>query len=127
MIPCTKNFTKETLLGRLGAAKFDLKQFKELAKVETTFSALNVKSGLAKNTSAQWDIAISSKTVEEKIKEGLSLLVKREKYGKNILSVRHVMNMVIMHLNVLKEIRNIEEILDIENINIFYMLMKKKN
>ena len=43
MIPCTKNFTKETLLGRLEVA--------ELATIETTFSALNIKSGSTRNTS----------------------------------------------------------------------------
>ena len=84
MISCTTNFTKETLLGRLEAAKFDLKQSGELAKVETTFSALSVKPGLAKSTIAQEDIASSSKTIEEKIKGVVALLVKREKDGKNI-------------------------------------------
>ena len=84
MIPYTTNFTKETLLGRLEAAEFDLKQSGELAKVETTFSALSVKPSLAKNTRAQEDIASSNKTIEEKIKEGVTLLVEREKDGKNI-------------------------------------------
>ena len=64
MIPCTKNFTKETLLGRLEAVEFDLKQFGELAKVEIEFSALNVKPSLEKNKSVQGDISSSSKTVE---------------------------------------------------------------
>ena len=42
LIPYTKNFTKETLLGRLEAIEFDLKNLGELAKVEKTFSALIV-------------------------------------------------------------------------------------
>ena len=83
MIPCTKNFTKETMLGKLEVANFDLKQSGELAKVETTFSALNVRIGLAKNTSAQGDIASNSRNIEEKIKE-VALLVERKKDGKNI-------------------------------------------
>ena len=79
MIPCTKNFTKETLLGRLEFAEFDLKQFGELTKVETKFSAPNIKPGLARNTKVQGDIASSSKSIEEKIQEGVALLVDREK------------------------------------------------
>ena len=66
------------------ATKFDLKQSRELAKVEIAFSALSIKLGLAKNSSVQGDIANSSKTIEEKIKEGVALLVEREKDGKNI-------------------------------------------
>ena len=82
MIPCTKNFTKETLLGRLEAAEFDLKQSGELAKV--TFSALNFRPGLARSTSAQGNVASSSKTIEEKINEGVALLLEREVDGKKI-------------------------------------------
>ena len=40
------------------------------------------------------------------------------------LSVGHVMNMVIMHLSVLKEKRNLKESLNLE---IFCMLMRKRN
>ena len=79
MIPYTKNFTKETLLGRLEAIEFDLKQLGELAKVEIAFSALSVRHNLARNTNTQGDFASSSKTIEEKINEGLNLLVEREK------------------------------------------------
>ena len=75
MIPCTKNFTKETLLGRLEAVELDLKKSRELAKVETTFSALSVRPSLAKSTSVQGDIASSSKTIEKKIQEGVGLLM----------------------------------------------------
>ena len=63
----TRNFTKETLLGRLEAAKLDLKQSGELAKVETTFSALSVRPSLAKRTSVQGDNASNSKTIKKKI------------------------------------------------------------
>ena len=41
MIPCTENFTKETLLGRLEVAKLGLKKSREMASVEI---ALSVKS-----------------------------------------------------------------------------------
>ena len=84
MIPCTDNFTKETLLDRLEAVELDLKKSGELASVETTFSALNVKPSLARNTSLQNDSTSSNKTVDEKIKEGVALLIEREVYGKKI-------------------------------------------
>ena len=42
LISCTKYFTKERLLGRLEAVETKLKQFGELTKTETTFSALNI-------------------------------------------------------------------------------------
>ena len=51
-IPYTKNFTKETLLGRLEVVELDLKQSGELAKVETTSSAFSVRPSLARSTSA---------------------------------------------------------------------------
>ena len=84
MIPCTTNFTKETLLGRLEATEFDLKESGELEKVETTFSALNIKPSLARSTKPQGSIASSNRSIEEKIQEGVVLLVEREKDGKNI-------------------------------------------
>ena len=84
MITCTENFMKETFLGRLEAIELYLKQSGELEKGETMFNLLSVKHSLEKNTSAQGDISSSSKTVEEKIKEGVALLVEREKDGKNV-------------------------------------------
>ena len=84
MILCTKNFTKETLPCRLEAPEFDLKQSGELSKVETTFSALSVRPSLARNTSAQGNFSSDSKAIEEKINEGVALLVEREKDGKKI-------------------------------------------
>ena len=45
---------------------------------------MNIKPGLERNTKAQGDIASNTKSIEEKIKEGVTLLVEREKDGKNI-------------------------------------------
>ena len=84
MIPCTKNFTKETLLGKLEATNFDLKQYGELAKLETSFSALSVRPSLIRSTSAWGDFSSSRKFVEEKINEGLALLLEREVDDKKI-------------------------------------------
>ena len=84
MIPCTKNFTKETLLSKLEVAELDLKQSRELASVETTFSALSVKLGSTRNASTQNNSASNSKIVDEKIKEGVALLIEREEDGKKI-------------------------------------------
>ena len=55
-----------------------------MALVETTFSALSVKSSSTRKASAQNDSASSSKTIDEKIKEGVALLVEREVDGKKI-------------------------------------------
>ena len=75
MLPCTKNFTKETLLGRLEAVELDLKQSRELTKVDTVFSALSVRPSLVRSKSALNDSASSSKTIDEKIKEGVAVLI----------------------------------------------------
>ena len=84
MIPCTTNFTKETLLGRLEAIEFDLKQSGELEKVETAFSALNIKPSLVRNTKVWGEIASRNKSIEENIQEVVALLVERDKDSKNI-------------------------------------------
>ena len=42
LISCTKYFTKDTLLGRLEAVANELRQSRELTRIETTFSALNI-------------------------------------------------------------------------------------
>ena len=52
MIPCTKDFTKETLFGRLEAVELDLKQSREFDLVKIAFSALNVKSSSTRNARA---------------------------------------------------------------------------
>ena len=118
MIPCTKNFTKETFLGRLEAIEFDLKKYGKLAKVETTFSALSVRPCLERSTSAQGDIASNNRTLEEKINEGVTLLMEKEVDVKEIYNVGHVMSMVIMHLSVLKEKRSLKEDSDPEELEI---------
>ena len=125
MIPCTINFTKETFLGRLEVAKFDLKQSRELVKIETKFSALNIKHGPARNTKVG-DIASSSKSIEEKIQEWVALLVEREKDGKNIFKCWTCNEyIVIMHLSALKEEKSIRENSSLKDVEIVYMPMKK--
>ena len=42
LISFTEYFTKETLLGRLEVVENELRQSRELTKIETTFSALNI-------------------------------------------------------------------------------------
>ena len=69
MILCIVKFTKETFLGRLEAVEEDLKQYGEIAKVETTFSALNVRPNLTRSTSVHGDFSSSSKSDEDKIEE----------------------------------------------------------
>ena len=86
MIPYTKNFTKETLLGRLEVIEFDLKESRELAKVETAFGVLSVRPSLVGSTSVRGDFASNSKTIEEKIDEGVALLLEREVDGKKIFT-----------------------------------------
>ena len=46
---------------------------------------------------------------------------------RNFLNVGLAINMVIMHLSVLKERKSIEESLDLGDIEIVCMLMKMKN
>ena len=59
-----------------------------MVKIETTFSALNFKPCLARNTKTQGDIASNSRSIEEKIQEGVALVVEREKDVKNIFKCR---------------------------------------
>ena len=56
----------------------------------------------------------------------MALLVKEKKMVRIFLSFGHAMNMVIMHLSVLKEKGSIREDLNLEDLEIAYMLMKKK-
>ena len=72
------------MLSRLEAIDLDLKQFEELAKVETTFSALSVTPSLARSTSVRGDFVSSRKTIKENINEGVALLLEREVNGKKI-------------------------------------------
>ena len=49
------------------------------------FSALSDRPSLARNTSVQGDSASSRKTIDEKIKEWVALLIEREVDSKKIL------------------------------------------
>ena len=81
----TKDFTKETFLRRLESEKEDLRQYAKLARVETTFSALNIRSNLTRSTSTRGDFfGISRSDEDKKIEEGITLLVRKEKDGKKI-------------------------------------------
>ena len=55
-----------------------------MAKVEIALSALDIKLGLARRKKPWGNIASSSRSIEEKIQEGVALLLEREKDGKNI-------------------------------------------
>ena len=61
-----------------------MKQSRELAKVETTFSALNVWPNLTSSTSVYGDFCSNNKSDEDKIEERVALVVKREKDGKKV-------------------------------------------
>ena len=80
VMPCTKNFTKETLIGRLESEKVDQRQFGDLARVETTLNTLNIWPNLTKSAPTHGDFASSKKYDEDKkIEEGITLPVRREK------------------------------------------------
>ena len=84
-ISCTKEFTKETLLGRLEVVENELRQFGELTRTETTFNALSIRPNLSRSTSARGDFASSSRSKEDKkIDEAVALMVRREKVGKKM-------------------------------------------
>ena len=77
LIPCTKDFTKEMLLGRLEVAEEDLRQSGDLTRVETTFCALIVLSNLSRNASTHGDFSSSKKSNKDnKIEEGIAHLVR---------------------------------------------------
>lgn len=85
LISCTKDFTKEILLRRLEAVENELRQSGELTRIETAFSALNIRPSLSRTTSTRGNFSSSSRSDEDrKIEEGVALLVRREKYGKKI-------------------------------------------
>ena len=87
VIPCTKKFSKETLLGRLEATKVNLKKNGDLPKIETTFNTLSMRPSLSRSvsTSGNYDRSSKGKFEEDmKIKEGIALLVKKEPEGENI-------------------------------------------
>lgn len=87
VIPYTKNFSRETLLGRLEATKISLKQFGDLPRVETTFSAPSVWTTLSRSAKTNGDYSSNNRSrfdKDKKIEEGISLLVRRELDHKKI-------------------------------------------
>ena len=87
VIPCTKKFSKETLLGRLEATKVNLKKNGDLPKIETTFNTLSMRPSLSRSVSTSGNYVGSNKEKYEedvKIEEGIALLVKRELEGEKI-------------------------------------------
>ena len=83
-MPCTKDFTKETLLGRLESVEVNIRQSGDLAWVEIAFSTLNIWPNLTRSASICGDFGSGSRADEDKkIEEGISLLVRRQKDGKN--------------------------------------------
>ena len=85
VMPRTKYFTKEKFLGRLESIEVKLRQSRELARLETTFSALKIQPNLSRSASTREDFVGNNRSNEDKkIKEGLTLLVRREKDDKKI-------------------------------------------
>ena len=85
LISCTKYFTKETLLGRLEVVENELRQSRELSRIETNFNTLNIQLNLSRSTSARGYFASISRSDEDrKIEEGVALLVRKENDGKKI-------------------------------------------
>ena len=62
----------------------ELRQSKELTRIETTSSALNIRPSLSRSTSARGDFASSSRSEEDKKIGGVALLLRRGKRGKKI-------------------------------------------
>ena len=84
-----------------------------------------IKPNLSRSTSTRGDFSSSNRSKKDwNIEEGVALLVKREKEVRKSLNVGLVMNMVIMHLSVLKERKSIRELTSLEKIEIFCMQMK---
>ena len=65
LISCTKDFTKETLLGRLEAVENELRQSRELTKIEIAFSGLNIRPNLSRTTSAKGDFSSSNRSKKD--------------------------------------------------------------
>ena len=64
----------------------EILDLRDLARVETTFSALTIQPNLIKSASMHGDFARSRKSDEDKIEEGVALLVKKENDGKNFFN-----------------------------------------
>ena len=85
VIPWTKDFWKETFLLILEFLEEEMRQSGELARVETTFSALNVWPNLSRSVSTRGEFSSSSRSKEDKKTEkGITFLERREKYVKKI-------------------------------------------
>ena len=84
LISCTKDFTKESLLGRLGVVQNKLRQSTELTRTETDFSVLNFQPNFLRSISSRGDFASSGRSKEDRKIEGVAILVKRERGGKKI-------------------------------------------
>lgn len=81
VIPCTKKFTRETLLGRLEVEKMSLKNSRDFPRVEFFFSTLSVCLSLSRSVSTSGDYARRNKSRSQeykRIEEGISLFVRRE-------------------------------------------------
>ena len=104
--------------------KHCLEYLKQL-RIETTFSALNIQPSLSRSTSARGYFSSRRKFEEDKnIQEEVAFLVKREREVRKSLNVRLVMNMVTMHLSVLKERKSIRKIASLEKTKSVCMKMK---
>ena len=76
LISCTKDFTKETLLGRLEVVENELRKSKELTRTKIAFSELNIQPILSKRTSPRGDFLTSSRSEKDRKIEGVAFLVK---------------------------------------------------
>ena len=75
-----QRFHKGDILGRLEEVKNELRQSRELTKIEIASSALNIWLNLSRNTSARGYFSSNAISKEDRnIEEGVALLVKREK------------------------------------------------
>ena len=66
LISCTKDFTKETLLGRLEVVENELRQSRELTRTKIDFSTLSIQPNLSRSTSSRGDYASSNRSKEER-------------------------------------------------------------
>ena len=105
VILLTKDFTRETLLGKLQSIEMSMRYSGVLSRVEISFSALSFQPMLTRSAIKSGEYTSSSWTKEEedkKIKEGIALLMRREPEGNRSLNVGLVMNVVIMLLSFLR-------------------------
>ena len=65
VIPCTPNFTRETLLARFQTSEIWMKQSGEFPRVKTAFSLLRDKPMLRRSESTNGNYASSNRTRQE--------------------------------------------------------------